>query len=52
MKAFEFVDAAQQRVDVMRQQAKALQKRAKEAALRLKLQKTQQRLTQVVTKPV
>jgi hypothetical protein len=52
MKVREIVDPGQQRVNSMKQQAKAAQKRAKEAALRLKLQKTQRQLTQVATKPL
>lgn len=50
MKIIEIVDLAQNRVDAMQQQAKAAKKRASEAALRLKLQKTQQRLSQVMAK--
>ena len=52
MRVREIVDLGQQRVNAMKQQAKAAQRRAKEAALRLKLQKTQQQLTQVATKPL
>lgn len=52
MRAIEFIDPAQQRVATMKQQAKVAQKRAKEAALRLKLQKDQQRLTQLAAKPI
>ena len=52
MKANEFIDPAQQRVNAMKQQAKDLQKRAKEAALRLKLQKDQQRLSQLNAKTI
>ena len=52
MRAMEFIDPAQQRVATMKQQAKAAQKRAKEAALRLKLQKTQQSLNKVVAQPL
>jgi len=52
MRFFEIVDPGQQRVDAMKQQAKAAQRRAKEAALRLRLQKTQRQLTQVASKPI
>jgi hypothetical protein len=44
MRACEFIDPAQQQVNAIKQQAKVAQKRAKEAALRLRLQKTQQQL--------
>lgn len=46
MRAKEFVNPAQRRVDAMKQQARLLRKRAREAALRIKLQKTQQQLAQ------
>jgi hypothetical protein len=46
MRAFEFTNLAQQQVDGLKQAAKAAQKRAKQAALRAKLQKTQQQLAQ------
>ena len=52
MRVREIVDPGQQRVNAMKLQAKAAQKRAKEAALRLKLQRTQRQLTQVTTKPL
>jgi hypothetical protein len=44
MRASEFIDPAQHQVNAIKQQAKVAQKRAKEAALRLRLQKTQQQL--------
>lgn len=50
MRIIEIIDLAKNRVDAMQQQAKAAKKRASEAALRLKLQKTQQRLSQVMAK--
>jgi hypothetical protein len=46
MRAFEFTNLAQQQVDSLKQSAKQTQQRAKQAALRLKLQKTQQQLAQ------
>jgi hypothetical protein len=46
MRAFEFTNLAQQQVDGLKQVAKAAQKRAKQASLRVKLQKTQQQLAQ------
>jgi len=46
MRAFEFISPAQQQVDSLKQAAKQTQQRAKQAALRLKLQKTQQQLAQ------
>ena len=46
MRAFEFTNLAQQQVDGLKQATKAAQKRAKQAALRAKLQKTQQQLAQ------
>lgn len=49
MRYFEFIDPSQQRVNLMKQQAKVAQKRAKEAALKLQLQKTQQKLNKVST---
>lgn len=51
MRAMEFTNTAQQNVAAMKQQAKAAQKRAKEAALRLKLRNDQQRLAQVMAQP-
>ncbi|WP_156471348.1 hypothetical protein [Polynucleobacter sinensis] len=51
MRAIEFTNTAQQNVAAMKQQAKAAQKRAKEAALRLKLRNYQQRLAQVMAQP-
>jgi hypothetical protein len=51
MRAMEFTNIAQQNVAAMKQQAKAAQKRAKEAALRLKLRNDQQRLAQVMAQP-
>ena len=51
MRAFEIIDPAKQRVAAMQQQAKAAQKMAKQAALRLKLQTTQKQLSKVSTSP-
>lgn len=48
MRIAEIVDGAAQQVAALKQQAKVAQKRAKEAALRLKLKKTQQSLAQAV----
>lgn len=52
MRIFEIVDGATQQVNMLKQQAKTAQKRAKEAALRLKMQKAQQSLAQVAAKPL
>ena len=52
MRAFEFINPAKQRVDAMQQQAKVAQKRAKEAALRLKVRNAQQSLSKVSAKPL
>ena len=49
MRIAEIVDGAAQQVASLKQQAKVAQKRAKEAALRLKLKKTQQSLAKAVT---
>ncbi len=46
----EIVDGATQQVNLLKQQAKTAQKRAKEAALRLKMQKAQQSLAQVAAR--
>ena len=48
MRIAEIVDGAAQQVAALKLQAKVAQKRAKEAALRLKLKKTQQSLAQAV----
>jgi hypothetical protein len=47
MRIQEVVDGATQRVNLLKQQAKLAQKRAKEAALRMKMQKTQQSLVKL-----
>lgn len=52
MRICEIVDGAAQQVNMLKQQAKMAQKRAKEAALRLKVQKAQQSLSQVSAKPL
>lgn len=49
MRIAEIVDGATQQVNTLKQQAKLAQKKAKEAALRLKLRKTQQTLAKTVT---
>lgn len=48
MRIVEIVDGAAQQVAALKQQAKQAQKRAKEAALRMKLRKTQQSLAKAV----
>lgn len=45
MRIWEVVDGATQQVNALKQQAKTAQKRAKEAAARLRLQKAQQSYT-------
>lgn len=52
MRIKEVVDGSTQQVNMLKLQAKTAQKRAKEAALRLKLQKAQQSLAQVAAKPL
>lgn len=52
MRIKEVVDGATQQVNMLKMQAKTAQKRAKEAALRLKMQKAQQSLAKVATKPI
>ncbi len=47
MRICEIVDGASQQVNLLKQQAKTAQKRAKEAALRLKMQKAQQSLAKL-----
>lgn len=47
MRIKEVVDGAGQRVNLLKQQAKLAQKRAKEAGLRLKMQKAQQSLVKL-----
>lgn len=47
MRIYEIVDGAGQQVNLLKQQAKTAQKRAKEAALRLKMQKAQQSLAKL-----
>lgn len=49
MRIAEIVDGATQQVNALKQQAKQAQKNAKEAALRLKLRKTQQTLAKTVS---
>ena len=49
MRIAEIVDGATQQVNALKQQAKQAQKKAKEAALRLRLRKTQQTLAKTVT---
>ena len=51
MRIAEVVVAGTQQVDLLKQQAKLAQRRAKEAALRQKLRKTQQALTALAVKP-
>lgn len=48
MRIAEVVDGATNQVNVLKVQAKAAQKRAKQAAARLKLQKAQQALQKTV----
>lgn len=48
MRIAEIVDGATQQVNALKQQAKQAQKKAKEAALRLKLRRTQQTLAKTV----
>jgi hypothetical protein len=52
MRISEIVDSATQQVNMLKLQAKTAQKRAKEAALRLKMQKAQQSLAKVAAKPL
>lgn len=47
MRICEIVDGASQQVNLLKQQAKTAQKRAKEAALRLKMRNAQQSLTKL-----
>ena len=47
MRIYEIVDGASQQVNLLKQQAKAAQKRAKEAALRLKVRTAQQSLAKL-----
>ena len=47
MRICEIVDSASQQVNLLKQQAKTAQKRAKEAALRLKMQKAQHSLAKL-----
>lgn len=47
MRIHEVVDGATQQVNLLKQLAKAAQKRAKEAALRLKMRKAQQSLAKI-----
>ena len=47
MRICEIVDGTSQQVNLLKQQAKAAQKRAKEAALRLKMRNAQQSLTKL-----
>ena len=47
MRIEEVVDGATQRVNLLKQQAKLAQKRAKEAALRMRMQKAQQSLVKL-----
>jgi hypothetical protein len=47
MRICEIVDGASQQVNLLKQQAKTAQKRAKEAALRLKMRNAQQTLTKL-----
>lgn len=49
MRIAEIVDGAAQQVNALKQQAKTAQKNAKQAALRLRLRKTQQSLAKTVT---
>jgi hypothetical protein len=52
MRINEVVDGATQQVNMLKLQAKTAQKRAKEAALRLKMKKAQQSLSKVAAKPL
>ncbi len=52
MRINEIVDGASQQVNLLKQQAKIAQKRAKEAALRLKMRNAQQSLAKVAAKPI
>ena len=52
MRINEIVDGATQQVNMLKLQAKTAQKRAKEAALRLKMQKAQQSLAKVAANPL
>jgi hypothetical protein len=47
MRICEIVDGASQQVNLLKQQAKSAQKRAKEAALRLKVRNAQQSLAKI-----
>lgn len=47
MRICEIVDGTSQQVNLLKQQAKVAQKRAKEAALRLKMRNAQQSLTKL-----
>lgn len=47
MRICEIVDGTSQQVNLLKQQAKAAQKRAKEAALRLKMRNAQQSLAKL-----
>lgn len=47
MRICEIVDGASQQVNLLKQQAKTAQKRAKEAALRLKVRTAQQSLAKL-----
>ena len=51
MRIAEVVDGATQQINSLKTQAKLAQRRAKEAALRQKLRKTQQALTALTAKP-
>jgi hypothetical protein len=50
MRICEIVDGASQQVNLLKQQAKTAQKRAKEAALRLRMRNVQQSLTKLAVK--
>lgn len=50
MRICEIVDGASQQVNLLKQQAKTAQKRAKEAALRLKMRNAQLSLSQLAVK--
>lgn len=52
MRIKEVVDGATQQVNMLKLHAKTAQKRAKEASLRLKMQKAQQSLVKVAAKPL
>ncbi len=52
MRISEIIDGATQQVNTLKLQAKTAQKRAKEASLRLKMQKAQQSLANVAAKPL